>query len=33
MITVFGKFEEYLSSVVNGKGVYKSEHDTLNDKY
>lgn len=36
MIQVYGKFEEYLSQVQNGgrsAGIYKAEHDALNEKY
>ena len=33
LITVFGKFEEYLSQVSGGKGIYKAEHEALNEKY
>lgn len=32
LITVFGKFEEYLTSEV-GRGVNKAEHDALNSRY
>ena len=32
LIQVYGKFEEYLTAV-NGRGVYKSEHESLNAKY
>ena len=33
LITVYGKFEEYLSQVNGGRGIYKGEHETLNEKY
>jgi hypothetical protein len=33
LITVYGKFEEYLSQVNGGRGIYKAEHETLNEKY
>ena len=33
LIRVFGKFEEFLSQINNGRGVFKSEHETLNQQY
>ncbi len=33
LITVYGKFEEYLSQVSGGRGIYKAEHEALNEKY
>jgi len=33
LITVYGKFEEYLSQANGGRGVYKAEHEALNEKY
>ena len=33
LITVFGKFEEYLTSENGGRGVMKAEHINLNSKY
>ena len=33
LIQVYGKFEEYLSQVNGARGIYKAEHEALNEKY
>ena len=32
LITVFGKFEEYISKET-GRGLLKAEHETLNEEF